>query len=143
MLSVAANYASGDYVGQSNSPMVFPGSFRLGGPSTGILQSAILIDKAAQSVAAELWLFSQNVSAPLDSAAWTITDGEVQSLLGVIPFSTYYASAANSVSPVSAIGLPVYASTPGDSSLIGVIVTRGAPTYASLDLTVVLAILSD
>ena len=143
ILTVAATYVSGDYVGQSGSAMVFPGIFRAGGPGTGILQSAVLIDKATQSIATELWLFSQNVTVPADSAAWTVTDADVQNLLGVVAFSTYYASAANSVSPVGAIGLPVWAAAPGDTSLYGALVTRGAPTYASLDVTVVLNILAD
>ncbi len=143
VLTVAASYASGDYVGTSNQVWLFPGAFRPGGPGTGILHSALLIDKAAQSISTELWLFSQPVAVPADSAAWDITDANAQFLLGVIPFSTYYASASNSVAPVAGLGLPVWATGQGDTNLYGGVVTRGAPSYTTGDLTVVLAILAD
>lgn len=142
-LTVHASYVSGDYVGPSNAMWIFLNAFRNGGPQTGVLNSVVLIDKAAQSVAGELWLFSQNVTVPADSAAWDVSDADAQNLLGVIPFTTYYASASNSVCPVSGIGLPVWNNAAGDTALYGAFVTRGSPTYASGDLTVVLGILGD
>jgi len=83
-------------------------------------------------VAAELWLFS---AAPaglgLDSAAFTITDADSLLCIGVIPFSTYYASALNSISNgvIPNSNLPFKLSS--GTSLFGALVTRGAPAYTN------------
>jgi hypothetical protein len=86
-------------------------------------------------VAAELWLFDTAITAPADSAAWTITDAMSKTCVMVIPFSTYYASALNCVSMGD--GLPrKFKCASGSTVLYGALVTRGAPAYASGDVTV-------
>ena len=138
VLTVHANYASGDFVGTSATALEFTNAVRTAGGS-GTIIGATLIDYALQSVAAELWLFSSTVTPPADSAAWTFTDAT--NCIGVIPFSTYYASAVNSVStgtiPNGNIPFVLPATA---TSLYGALVTRGAPTYASGDLTIRLLI---
>jgi hypothetical protein len=139
-LTVAATYASGDFVGTSATALIFTNAARFAG-GAGTIIGATLIDYALQSVAAELWLFSAIVTPPNDSAAWTITDAHSKLCIGVIPFSTYYATAANSIStgtiPNGNIGFIL---PPGATSLYGALVTRGAPSYADGDLTIRLLI---
>jgi len=141
VLTVAGAYVSGDFVGTSATALIFANAARVAGGS-GVIKSAVLIDAALQSAACELWLFDTAVAPPADNAAWTISDAHAATCIGVIPFSTYYASALNSVSngivPNGGIGFSAVATT-----IWGAIVTRGAPTYASLDLTVRLAIMTD
>jgi hypothetical protein len=134
VLTVAAGYVAGDYVGTSATPMTFALDFW-----AGAIYSATLIDYALQSVACELWLFDTAVTPPNDSAAWSISDADAKTCIGVIPFSTYYASALNSVSPAPSVGLAFQAQ--GTKAIYGCLVTRGAPTYASGDLTIRLEIL--
>jgi hypothetical protein len=139
-LTTHASYIANDFVGTDATPMTFAGATRLAAGS-GIIQSAELIDYALQSVAAELWLFNATVTAPADSAAWSISDADSLKCIGVIPFSTYYASALNSVSQVDNIGKAFV--LPAGTSLFGCLVTRGAPAYASGDVSVRLVVLQD
>ena len=142
VLTVHATYVANDYVGTSGAAMEFVGAARVVG-GTGWILSARLIDYALQSVAAELWLFNAAVTPPNDSAAWTITDADSLNLVCVIPFSIYYASAANSVAPGAPIAPAVFQCGAALTSLYGCLVTRGAPAYASGDVTVILSVLQD
>ena len=141
VLTVAGAYAAGDFVGTSATALVFANAARVAGGS-GVIKSAMLIDAALQSAACELWLFDTAVTPPNDNAAWTISDADAATCIGVIPFTTYYASALNSVAngivPNGGIGFSAVATT-----IWGCIVTRGAPTYASLNLTLRLSIMQD
>jgi hypothetical protein len=100
------------------------------------------VDYALQNMSIELWLFTVAVTPPADNAAWTITDAHCLTCIGVIPFSTYYASALNSVSPAPNVGI-AFNCAAADTALYGALVTRGAGTWASLDVTVSLVILQD
>lgn len=140
-LTVHASYASGDYVGTSATCITFANCARVNA-GTGVIIGATLIDYAAQSVAAELWLFDASVTPPNDSAAWTISDADALKCIGVIPFSSYYASALNSVcNGTIPNGAIPYKST--GTALYGCIVTRGAPTYASGDVSIRLYVAQD
>ena len=139
VLTVAGAYIAGDFVGTSATALIFANAARVAGGS-GVIESAVLIDYALQSVACELWLFDTNVAPPADNAAWTISDAHAATCIGVIPFSTYYASALNSVSTAEGLNIAFSAVA---TTIWGCLVTRGAPTYASLDLTVRLAIMQD
>ena len=140
-LTVHATYISGDYVGESGVAMDFATAARING-GAGIIQSAVLVDFAMQSVACELWLFDVAPTPPNDSAAWTISDADSAHLIGVLQFSSYYASAVNSVCPLVNCGIGFKAAA-GDRSIFGCLVTRGAPAYASGDVTIRLVILQD
>lgn len=143
-LTVAATYVANDFVGTTNTPMTFAGAARVAAGS-GYVVGAALIDGLLQSVAGELWLFD---TAPAglgaDSAAFTITDADAARLIGVVPFSTYYASALNSVSngtfPNGALPFKCPA---GATSIFGAFVTRGAPVYTGTPLTFRLLITQD
>jgi len=142
VLTVAATYAANDYVGTNAAAMEFTNCARVVN-GTGVIIGCSLVDKALQSVAGELWLFDTAVTPPDDSAAWTLSDAHAATKICVIPFSTYYASALNSVSD----GVPAYPAPfkclGSSASIYGCFVTRGAPAYASLDLTFRLAIAQD
>jgi len=141
-LSTHASYAANDYVGTSGVAMVFTDAARIIN-GKGRIVGATLIDYALQSVACELWLFDTAITPPDDSAAWTLSDAHAARLVCVIPFSTYYASALNSVSN----GVPAFPAAfqtlAASKDLYGVLVTRGAPAYADGDLTVIVDILQD
>lgn len=140
-LTVAATYAANDYVGTSGVAMTFAGCARVNA-GTGIIQSAVLVDYALQSIAAELWLFDTAPTPPADSAAWSISDAHAARCIGIVQFSTYFASALNSVSQAHNLGI-AFKSAAGATALYGCLVTRGAPAYATGDLTVRLMILQD
>lgn len=141
VLTVAATYVSGDYVGSTSDEIEFADCVLTPGGS-GTIVSAILVDYALQSVAAELWLFDTAITAPADSAAWTITDAMAKTCIGVIPFKTYYASALNSVAMGDNVPLS-FKCISGSASLWGALVTRGAPSLATGDYTVRLTIWED
>jgi len=144
VLTVAAAYASGDYIGTSASCMTFSNAVDKVG-SSGRVTGCLLVDAALQSLAGELWLFDTVLTPPADSAAWTMTDAVAATCIGVIPLpaASYYASAVNSVCkgvPAAPLAF-VCGSTSKD--LFGVFVTRDAPAYASGDLTFRLSIIQD
>jgi len=139
-LPTAGAYIAGDYVGANGVAAVFTDAVRLSG-GTGLIVSAELIDFALQSKTCELWLFDTAVTPPADNAAWTLSDAHAATLIGIINFDTYYASAANSVSMASNLGIGFKAV--GSANIYGCIVTRGAPTYATGDVTIRLNILQD
>jgi hypothetical protein len=133
-LTVHATYVAGDYVGESGVAFEVPDCARAAGGS-GYIMAAQLIDKNAVGVAGELWIFDYPVTPPNDSAAWTISDADALHLIGVIPFTTYYASAANSVSMGDMNqGIIPFKCGAALDNLYACFVTRGAPAYASGDL---------
>jgi hypothetical protein len=131
-MTVASGYVTGDYVGVSATSLEIPNVGKIDGGS-GLVVAATLHDKAKQSVAGELWLFDAAVTPPADSAAWSISDADMLHFLGVIPFSTYYASALNSVSQIET-GRLGFKCAAASKSIWGCYVTRGSPVYTSGDL---------
>lgn len=139
-LTTHASYIANDFVGTDATCMTIAAG-RINDGS-GVIQSAMLIDYAAQSIVTELWLFDASVTPPNDSAAWTITDADALKCIGVIKFDTYFASAANSVAmgnfqPIA------FKCASGTKNIFGCLVTRGAPAYASGDVSVRLTVLQD
>ena len=140
-LGVTGTYATGDYVGPSGTATEFTGAVRVAGDS-GIIASAMIIDRDKQSLTLELWLFDATVTPPDNNAAWSLSDVDVAKCIGVISFSTWYASALNSVSIVTGAAIGFEAAG-GSTSIWGCLVARGAPTYTASGLTVKLSILQD
>lgn len=141
VLTISNTYATNDYVGTSNTPITFANAARAVG-GHGFVENAVLISGDVQTVAGELWLFdTAPAGLPADSAAFTISDADAAHCIGVIPFSTFYASALNSVS----VGVPAahlfFKCASDSTSLYGAFVTRGSPSYTSLLLTFRLGIL--
>jgi hypothetical protein len=125
-------YASGDSL--HTAVMTFAGMAR-GNGGTGVISKLVIIDKAVQSAAGELWLFDTAVTPAAANAAHSISDADAAHCVGVITFGPYAASALNSISTRSGVSLP-YKCDPADTALYGILVTRGTPTYAASDLVV-------
>ena len=142
VLSVAGAYAAGDYMGTSAKCMTFENCASIPGGAGWVLGASI-VDGEKQSAAMELWLFKDEITPPADNAAWTITDAVLaESFLCVVPLSTYYASAVNSV----AQGVPdCYARYVADEQrrLYGVLVARAATTQVSLAVKISLSLSQD
>ena len=85
-------YAAGDVMAASTTAavaLVFESSAAYSGGS-GIIQSVVLIDSAYQALglAADLFLFNaEPASFGNDNAAFTPTDAELQTLVGIVEFS--------------------------------------------------------
>lgn len=141
-MSTAGAYTSGDFVGTNAAPLTFEDCARVNGGS-GIIIAAALIDKNLQSIEGELWLFDDTVTPPNDNAAWSLSDDDMEKFLGVIKFSTYYASALNSGANAER-PMAIWFKAQADSKdLFGCFVTRGTPTYASNGLLIRLMIAQD
>lgn len=71
----------------------------------GTIQDAVITASAGTAYQGEVWVFDQAVTAINDNAAFTITDGEAQTLVGVIPFNTADVTAANAISYVTGLDI--------------------------------------
>ncbi len=136
--------ATGDYCGTDTAPQSFANAVRVSG-GTGIIKSVRITDyTTTAAVDMELWLFSATFTAPADNAAWTVSDAEALTCLGVIPLpaSKWYASGANKVFSDDTLGLVI---KPAATSLFYALVARGTTpawtTAAGLQLA--LGILQD
>lgn len=138
-LTVHAGYVANDYVGESGVAMTFTNCARIAGGG-GYIVSAMVIDAALQKVAGELWLFDSDPTPPADSAAWSIADADALRLVGIIPVTTYYDSALNTIGQ-SAEQQIAFRCASSSRDLFGCFVTRGAPAYGDGDLTFVLRII--
>jgi hypothetical protein len=134
---VSGSYATGQYVGASGVAMVIPGAANY--PGGGGFFSVIAEDPASVGVSGELWIFDAAVVPPNDHAAFALSSADLAHILpgagGVIPFSTWYATAAKSVSPCPSILYP-FKCAAGQTSLWACYVARGtynpsagAPTF--------------
>lgn len=129
-------YASGDSL--HTTVISFANAVRATG-GTGTIRKMVIIDKDVQSIALELWLFSATVTPAAANAAHSISDADAALCIGVIPSGTYYASALNSIA-VSSPTLPILVAA---TTLFGILVTRGTPTYTASGLTIALQISQD
>jgi len=129
-----AAYASGDSL--HTAVIEFTGAV-VGPGFSGFVESMTIVDRAVQSQPLELWLFSATVTPAAANAAHSISDADAATCIGVISSGPYYASALNSVSVAKGVNLPIKSAA---TSLFGILVTRGAPTYAAGSLTVSLLI---
>ena len=129
-------YASGDCLHTA----VIEFANAVGASLSGYIEKMLVIDKIVQSQPLELWLFSSTVTPAAANAAHSISDADAAKCIGVISSGPYYASALNSVSVARNVALPVKCDA---TSLFGILVTRGTPTYGATDLTVSLLIQED
>lgn len=126
-------YASGDCLHTA----VIEFALALPASHTGFVEKMVIVDALAQSQPCELWLFKSTVTPAAANAAHSISDADALLCIGVISSGPYYASALNSVSVAKALSLAI--NTTG-TSLFGILVTRGTPTYGVGSLTVSLLI---
>jgi hypothetical protein len=142
-LTVHATYVSGDFVGTNNTAMTFAGAARANG-GTGYVIGALLVDSILVDKAGELWLFDTiPAGLGLDSAAFTISDADALTCIGVIPFTTYYASALNGVSFGTITSPIAFKCGVASSSIFGAFVTRDTSGYTGNDISIRLMIVQD
>lgn len=134
-------YAAGDVVCNSTSAPViltFAGAVNTDF-QMGVIAQATLIDSSNVSTKldCELWLFDTTITMDNDNAAFTPTDAELATLVGIIPFSTAYwkvgDSSSNAVCHVQGLSIPfnvVHAS----NALYGVLVARAAYTPTAQEI---------
>ena len=144
-------YAAGDAVTNSTSSpaaITFSNCARISG-GTGIITGCTLVDSANVATAGsfELWIFTASPTPDNDNAAFTPTDGECETLVGVYPLSTSYVGDATS----GAGGNRVYESdeklkpfTCATTDLYGLVVVRNAYVPVSAEkFTFILRVLQD
>ena len=133
-------YAAGDAVSNStSSPSVitFSGAARANAGS-GIIVGANMIDSAAQTTKGlfELWIYDTTFGADNDNAVFTPTDGETETLVGIIEFKIPYVGDAtsgaggNCVFPAPNLSIP-YTCGASSTSLFAQLVVRNAYTPVS------------
>jgi hypothetical protein len=131
-------YAAGDVVCNSTSaPTIMEFSPVLKLHSSGsVLAQAILVTSAnvATKPDLELWLFDTTITMDNDNAAFTPTDAEMKTLVGIIEFPTAdfkvgtatSGADGNAVCQASNLGIVVNTVTGTKTSLFGVLVVRNA-----------------
>ncbi len=106
-----------------------PNIVRAGGAG-GMVATVVLIESTLNSTSTELWLFDRTVTPAADDAAHSISDADANYCVGVIPITSYAASALNSTGTATGANI-AFTARDGSTSLFGLLVTRGAPTYAA------------
>lgn len=126
-------YAAGDAVTDSTSaPTVITFSSVSTATGSSVITHMTLVDSANVSVKGsfELWLFDTTVTPDNDNSAFTPTDAELATCIGVVPFTLSYIGDANS----GANGNALYVGTltepiefvSATGNLFGVLVVRNA-----------------
>lgn len=137
-ISNGAIYAAKDAVG---GIMTFANAARSSGASIRI-EAVQVVDKGQQMAALDLILFDRNPGSGTftDNSPSDPTDGEMATVIAVIPIGGYADLNDNSVADV-----PVgRAAVLNGTDLYGVLVARATPTYTSTgDLVVTITILQD
>lgn len=139
-LAVAGTYASGDSVG---TLITFTQAST--DRDTGVIQHVTLVDLAKQNIAADIIFFSANPSGTTftDNGALDIADADMSKVIGHVSISStdYCSLNDNSFATKANIGLVFKLTT--SNTLYAAIVTRGAPTYTSGDITLEVGVLRD
>lgn len=132
-------YTAKDAVG---GLLTFASAARASGGSI-IVDSVQVVDLAAQKIAIDLVLFDSAPTTPTDNAVFDPPDGELDNVVGVISLvaGDYADFNDSAVATKHNIGLSAVLSA---SSLYGVLVTRGTPTYATTaDIVVTVTVVQD
>lgn len=133
----AGIYSAGDALG---GLLTFTGITNVQG--TGIVQTLIVVDQAAQSDPMDLVLFDRTFTATADNAAFTVSDTDAQNIIGSITViaGDYVDMTASDTATVRDVSLAFKAKD--DGTIFGQLVTRATPTYAAIDdVTIKLVVL--
>lgn len=117
-------YANGDAVG---ALLTFANALPAAG--SGVLEAVTIVDKASQAAALDLVLFRASITAPTDNAAFDPTDAELADYVGHVVIGGGHYSAFND--NAAAMRRPELHFDLSGTSLYGVLVARGTPTYAA------------
>lgn len=121
----AAAYEAKDAIG---GLMTFANAAKTSGGSIHV-ESVTIVDEDAQLAAVDLVLFRASITAPTDELAFDPTDGELLDCVGVVHFAASDYSDFND-NAVAHKDVSLTATLSG-TSLYGVLVSQGTPTYAS------------
>ena len=144
--SNTTQYTGGDAISDTNSDEYFTfnmAHLTAGEKQTGVITSALMTSsvKASTLPDFELWLFHASIAEIVDNAAFTVSDAEILTLVGIIEFpqSQFRTSALNAACEVRNLGL-AYRTAGANSggldnnTLIGQLVDRGGYTPASAEV---------
>lgn len=137
----AVAYTANDALG---GLLTFPNAL-LGLKKTGVIVSAVLVDKADQGMAADLVLFDQEFTPTANNAEFDPSADDMSNCIGVVPFlaGDYASFANNAVATARDVDLGVTNVGDSEKALYGQLVTRGAPTYAIGDIIVKLMVMQN
>lgn len=137
-----AIYAANDALSDSTSAptsggFTLTGAARVSGGS-GIITDLIVTssNNAATTLQGEVWIFDTSVTNVNDNAAFAISDAEVKTLVGVVPF-TLVAGVNNSMKHVQ--NLSIGFTTVGSANLRYLVMVKNAYTPASAEVITVRA----
>lgn len=123
----AAAYTAGDLVGGKNT---LASAVRTVAGS-GVIQSVMIADKAAQAGSYDVIYFSADPSGTTftDKAAFTPADADLLKIICRIEVTSTSTFADNGITSTSSVGCAF--EVPSGTSIYAAIVARSAPTYAS------------
>ena len=105
-------YAANDALANSTSSPA-TGGFTLANAARASGGSGVILDvvfsmstNAGTPLVGEIWVFDQSVTAINDNAAFAISDAEVQTLVGIIPFTTNKSGGNNAAGHVPNLNIP-------------------------------------
>ena len=131
-IGTGAAYTSGDAFGTR---------FTIQVPVSGIIHTALFVDKDDEGIETELVIFNDDFIAVADNAAFAVTDKDLENFIGTIRFVNFQDWTNNQSSTAAALGLTYYAP---QRVLYIQAVTRGAPNIAAGSIPVIkLLILAD
>jgi hypothetical protein len=137
-----AAYASGDLIADTQ---IVEGALRLTN-GTGVLQSLVLVDRADQGVALDVYFLDSSVTMGTENSAPSISDDNAGSILGVVSLTTsdYNDLGGARVGHKENIGIVLKAASGTDDIYVAVVNGTGTPTYGAADaLRLRLGILQD
>lgn len=138
----AALYATGNAVG---GKITFSNAVRVAAQG-GIIQTCIVRDKAGQNVPYDLILFDADPTntTVTDKSAVAVNTADLAKVIGAVSLSGAVLGAASTMGVTTAAGLGLSFKLGSGTTMYGILVTRGAPTYASTsDVSVDCVILPD
>lgn len=141
-VTASSIYATGNAVG---GKMTFSSAVRASGQG-GVVQTAIVRDKAGQNVPYDIILFDADPTSTTvtDKAAVAVNTADLAKVIGVVQTSGIVLGAASTMGIATAAGVGLAFKVTTGTTLYGILVTRGAPTYASTsDVSVDLVIIPD
>lgn len=103
-------------------------------PQSGTIETAVYYDLDDEGLEVDLWLFTAAPADQTDNSAFALTDAELQTVIDVIPFTTFSDAANGQVSFQHARGAS-YISKGG--TIYAQLQARGALNIAAANLPVV------
>lgn len=139
-VTTGSAYAAGNAVG---GLLMFAGLARVAGQG-GILQTALLRDRSGNAAAYDLFLFDSAPAAPTDKTALALSSADLARCIAVVPLAGAALAAAAGMGVIAAGGLGLAYRLGSGTTLWGILVTRGAPTFAgATDLALDLVAMPD